>query len=78
MSYKLWNLEYQKILTTYKILSARGYKELVIDTINVLLNNKVNEEIDLTSKIQELKNIKSNLENSLENDKEMALKNMIF
>ena len=78
MSYQKWNLEYQRILTNYKILISKGYKELVLNAINVLLNSKVKENIDLTSKIINLKNLKSNLEESLENDKNFALKRMHY
>lgn len=78
MSYQKWNMEYQKILTSYKILISKGYKELVLNAINVLLNSKVKENIDLTSKIRNLKNLKSNLEESLDNDKNLALKRMHY
>ena len=78
MSYQKWNLEYQRILTNYKILISKGYKELVLNAINVLLNSKVKENIDLTSKIINLKNLKSNLEESLTNDKNIALKRMHY
>ena len=78
MSYQKWNLEYQRILTNYKILISKGYKELVLNAINVLLNSKVKENIDLTTKVRNLKNLKSNLEESLENDKNFALKRMHY
>ena len=78
MSYQKWNLEYQRIINNYKMLIAQGYKELVLNAINVLLNSKVKENIDLTSKIINLKNLKSNLEESLENDKNFALKRMHY
>ena len=78
MSYQKWNLEYQRIITNYKMLSAWGYKELLLNAINVLLNSKVKENVDLTSKIKNLKNLKSNLEESLANDKNLALKRMHY
>ena len=78
MSYQKWNLEYQRIITNYKMLSAWGYKELLLNAINVLLNSKVKENIDLTTKVRNLKNLKSNLEESLENDKNFALKRMHY
>ena len=78
MSFKKWNLEYQKILTYYKMLIAMGYKELVINSINALLNTKIIEDIDLTSKMQNLRNIKSNLEVSLNNDISTASKKITF
>ena len=62
MSYQKWNLEYQRIINNYKMLIAQGYKELVLNAINVLLNSKVKENIDLTTKVRNLKNLKSNLE----------------
>ena len=60
------------------MLIAQGYKELVLNAINVLLNSKVKENIDLTTKVRNLKNLKSNLEESLENDKNFALKRMHY
>ncbi len=78
MSYQKWNLEYQRIINNYKMLIAQGYKELVLNAINVLLNSKVKENIDLTTKVRNLKNLKSNLEESLENDKNFALKRMHY
>ena len=78
MSYQKWNFEYQRILTNYKMLISKGYKELVLNAINVLLNSRVKENIDLSNQIRNLKNIKSNLEESLENDRNMALKRMHY
>ena len=78
MSYQKWNLEYYKILTNYKMLIARGYKELVLNSINVLLNSKVSDNVDLTNQIKKLRNLKSNLEESLETDRNMALRRMHY
>ena len=67
MSYNKWIFEYQKILSNYNMLIARGYKELLISAIDALLSKDVNTNIDLSSKISNLINLRSNLESYLEN-----------
>ena len=68
MSYNNWIFEYQKILSNYNMLIAKGYKELLISAIDALLSKDVNTNIDLSSKISKLINLKSNLIGYLEND----------
>ncbi len=68
MSYNNWIFEYQKIISNYNMLIARGYKELLIAAIDALLSKDVNTNIDLSSKISNLINLKSNLIGYLEND----------
>ncbi len=68
MSYNNWIFEYQKILNNYKMLIAKGYKDILISAIDALLAKNVNTNIDLSNQISKLLNLKSNLEGYLEND----------
>ena len=68
MSYNSWIFEYQKILNSYNMLIAKGYKDILISAIDALLSKNVNTNIDLSSQIAKLLNLKSNLEGYLEDD----------
>ena len=76
MSYKNWNMEYRKIIASYKMLVARGYKELLVDSIDALLGCKVNENVDISRQINDLENLRSNILDSLNKDRISALKRM--
>lgn len=76
MSYKNWNMEYRKIIASYKMLVARGYKELLVNSIDALLSCKVNENVDISSQINNLENLRSNIVDSLNKDKINALRRM--
>ena len=76
MSYKNWNMEYRKIIASYKMLIARGYKELLVDSIDALLSCKVNENVDISGQINDLENLRSNIVDSLHDDMAVALKRM--